>query len=239
MGQPRARVGLIIPSSNTFCEPQFNHFAPPGLDIHVTRARIAGKWKRPLPEMADEIAMAAKLLSDCAPDLIVFHCTETSMTQGPQGEGRILDIICDATGIAAMATSQLVLEALQMLGMKKVVLLTPYESNENIINYLHAAGIHVVSEVAMAIEPGHFGRVSPQQWTELAKKHDSSDADGIFLSCTNTTQIAAIADIEQLLGKPAVNSNQAVLWGCVRKLRGTIPPPQPMPQLGRLLHHWG
>ena len=40
------------------------------------------------------------------------------------------------TGIGAMATSRLVLEALQTLGMKKVVLLTPYKSNKAIIDYL-------------------------------------------------------------------------------------------------------
>ena len=41
---------------------------------------------------------AAQLLSDAHPDVIVFHCTDTSMTQGPQGEGKILDIVKDATG---------------------------------------------------------------------------------------------------------------------------------------------
>src|SRR5262245_62250906 len=90
---PRARIGMIIPSVNSMTEPQFNHFAPPGLGVHVARARVAGQWKRPLPEMADEIAMSARLLSDVAPDLVVFHCTDSSMSQGPKGEGRILDII--------------------------------------------------------------------------------------------------------------------------------------------------
>src|SRR5688500_15584817 len=112
---PRARVGLIIPSVNTCSEPQFNRLAPAGLGVHVARARVAGQWKRPLPEMADEIATSARLLSDCHPDVIVFHCTDTSMTQGLQGEGKILDIVQDATGIEAMATSRLVLEALQRL----------------------------------------------------------------------------------------------------------------------------
>src|ERR1700693_3736260 len=32
--QPRARIGLIIPAVNRVSEPQFNHFAPPGLGIH-------------------------------------------------------------------------------------------------------------------------------------------------------------------------------------------------------------
>ena len=63
---PGARVGLIIPSVNTYSEPQFNRFAPDGLGIHVARARVAGQWKRPLPEMADEIAASAQLLAGAA-----------------------------------------------------------------------------------------------------------------------------------------------------------------------------
>src|SRR5213080_4276591 len=86
----RVRIGMIIPSVNSMTEPQFNRFAPPGLGVHVARARVAGQWKRPLTEMADEIATSAKLLADVSPDLIVFHCTDTSMTQGPRGEGDIL-----------------------------------------------------------------------------------------------------------------------------------------------------
>jgi len=235
MTEPRARVGLIIPSVNTYSEPQFNHFAPEGLGIHVARARVAGEWKRPLLEMKDEIATAAKLLSDCHPDVIVFHCTDTSMTQGPQGEGRILDIVRDATGVEAMATSRLVLEALQKLGMKKLVLLTPYKSNKAVIDYLTAAGVTVVADVALGLQAKEFGSITPQQWAKLAKENDRPEADGIFLSCTNTTQIEAIADIERMLGKPVVNSNQAVLWGCMKRLQGTLAPLKPMPQLGRLM----
>ncbi len=235
MTQPRARVGLIIPSVNTFSEPQFNHFAPDGLGINIARARVAGEWKRPLPEMKGEIADAAKLLSDAHPDVIVFHCTDTSMTQGPQGEGKILDIVKDATGIDAMATSRLVLDALQTLGMKKVVLLTPYKSNKAVIDYLTAAGVTVVHDVALGLVAKDFGRVTPQDWTQLAKDNDRPDADGIFLSCTNTTQIEAIAGIERTLGKPVVNSNQAVLWGCVKRLAAKVGAVKSMPQLGRLM----
>ena len=120
--------------------------------MHVARARVAGEWKRPLPAMADEIATSAKLLSDVAPDLIVFHCTDTSMTQGPQGEGRILDIVQEATGITAVATSRLVLEALQALGLRKLVLLSPYKSNQAVIDYLQATGFAVVHDVALGAQ---------------------------------------------------------------------------------------
>jgi maleate cis-trans isomerase len=234
---PLARIGMIIPSVNSMTEPQFNHFAPAGLAVHVARARVAGEWKRPLAAMADEIATSARLLSDVAPDLIVFHCTDTSMTQGPQGEGRILDIVREATGIEAVATSRLVLEALQALGLRRLVLLSPYKSNRAVIDYLHATGFTVVHDVALALAPLQFAAVTPREWTELAREHDRPEADGIFLSCTNTTQIEAIADIERALDKPVVNSNQAVLWGCVRRLRSALGPLPPMQPLGRLMQH--
>ncbi len=234
---PRARVGLIIPSVNSMSEPQFNHYAPPGMGIHIARARVAGPWKRPLPQMADEITLSAQLLSDVGPDLIVFHCTDTSMTQGPQGEGRILDLVKGATGIDAVATSRLVVEALQALKMKKLVLLTPYASNKAVVDYLVATGHEVLADVALGLKAQEFADVTPREWVELAHQHDRPDADGIFLSCTNTTQIDAIAEIERTLGKPVVNSNQAVLWGCMRRLGGRLGAPPAMPQLGRLMQH--
>src|SRR5579871_6962708 len=113
---PAARIGLIIPSVNRLSEPQFTHFAPPGLGIHVTRARIAGKWRRPVAELAPVIAAAAGALADAGPDLIVYHCTDSSMREGLDGERRILDIVRRETGIEAISTSALVVEALNALG---------------------------------------------------------------------------------------------------------------------------
>jgi maleate cis-trans isomerase len=232
---PAPRIGLIIPSVNSMSEPQFNCLAPPGLGVHVARARVAGEWKRPLAAMAEEIATSARLLSDVGPDIIVFHCTDTSMTQGPQGEGQILDILQDATGITALATSRLVLEALQVLGLRTLVLLSPYKSNRAVIDYLEATGFAVVHDVGLGLQSREFARVTPREWVELARAHDRPEADGIFLSCTNTTQIEAIAEIEAMLGKPVVNSNQAVLWGCVKRLTSALGPLPAMPELGCLM----
>jgi maleate isomerase len=232
---PRAAIGLIIPSVNTMSEPQFNHFAPGGLGIHITRARVAGPWRRPLDQMAEEIGFSAKLLADCGPDLIVFHCTDTSMSAGPQGEGRILDIVRDAAGIEALATSRLVLEALRALEMKNLLLLSPYQSNNNVERYLAETGFTVVHDVALGLTAREFVQVTPQRWLALAREHDRPEVDGVFLSCTNTTQIEAIAGIEQALAKPVVNSNQAVLWGCVKRLQAKLGALPSMPELGRLM----
>ena len=234
--EPRARIGLIIPSVNRMTEPQFNHYAPEGLGIHVARGRVAGQPARTVAELTDEIAHAAGTLADAGPDLIVFHCTHTSMKEGADGEARILDLIRRTTGIEALSTSSLVNDALHALGLKNLVVLSPYMSNAPIIAYLGAAGFKVVRDVALQCKSAaDFEAITPQRWVELARENDRPEADDIFLSCTNTTQIEAIAAIEQALGKPVVNSNQAVLWGCLKRLKGKLGAAPEMPELGRLM----
>jgi maleate isomerase len=234
--EPRARIGLIIPSVNRMTEPQFNHYAPEGLGIHVARGRVAGQPGKTVAELTDEIAHAAGTLADAGPDLIVFHCTNTSMKEGADGEGRIIRLIEQTTGITALSTSSLVNDALRALGMKKLVVLSPYMSNAPIIAYLEAAGFTVVKDVALKCkDPADFETVTPQDWLELARDNDTPEADGIFLSCTNTTQIEAVAAIEQALGKPVVNSNQAVLWGCLKRLKEKLGGNPQISNLGRLM----
>src|SRR6201996_7645519 len=147
--EPRARIGLIIPSVNRMTEPQFNHYAPDGLGIYVARGRVAGQPNRTVAELTEEIAHAAGTLADADPDLIVFHCTHTSMKEGADGEARIINLIRKTTGIEALSTSSIINDALRALGLKKLVLLSPYMSNADIIAYLAAAGIAVVKDVAL------------------------------------------------------------------------------------------
>jgi maleate cis-trans isomerase len=237
LAEPRARIGLIIPSVNRMTEPQFNHYAPEGLGIHVARGRVAGQPSRTVAELTDEIAHAAGTLADAHPDLIVFHCTHTSMKEGADGEARIISLIRKTTGIDALSTSSLVNDALRALGLRKLVVLSPYQSNDNIIDYLAAAGFTVVNDVALKCKTAaDFEAITPQRWLELARENDRPDADGIFLSCTNTTQIEAVAAIEEALGKPVVNSNQAVLWGCLKRLKQKLGEVPAMPDLGRLMN---
>src|SRR3984957_18515054 len=149
LAEPRARIGLIIPSVNRMTEPQFNHYAPEGLGIHVARGRVAGQPSRTVAELTDEIAHAAGTLADAHPDLIVFHCTHTSMKEGADGESRIIDLIQSRTGVEALSTSRLVNDALRALKIKAVSVLSPYRTNADIIAYLTAAGFTVVNDVAL------------------------------------------------------------------------------------------
>jgi maleate cis-trans isomerase len=234
---PLARIGLIIPSSNRLTEPQLRHFAPRELGIHVTRLQMTGKWNRPLSALGDDIQRAAGALADAKCDIIVFHCTGHAMEEGPDGDARTRALIKNATGTEAISTASAIQEALDALQLKRLILLTPYDqdTNDHEIDYIRRIGLAVVHDVALAL-PGsdQYLAEPPERWVALAVEHARDDADGYFLSCTNTTQIEAIEPIEWRLGKPVVNSNQAVLWACMKRLRAKLGGAEPAPGLGRL-----
>lgn len=227
---PQARIGLIIPSSNRLAEPQFYKYAPAGVGVHVTRLRMTGKWHKPLNELKEAIAEAAAALSDTNPGLILFNCTASSMEEGLAGEARVLEVIQKAGGCPAITTGQAITEALKLLRLKKLVLISPYikETNQHEVHYLREAGFEVIHELGLGLSGGDaYINVRPQRWKEIALQNARPEAEGYLLSCTNTTMIEAIEELEQSLKKPVVTSNQAALWASLRRLNIAQPATAP------------
>ena len=215
-----ASIGLIIPSSNRLTEPQFNTYVPAGVGVHVTRLRMTGKFRKPLSELKPSLVEAAQALSDVKPGVIVFHCTANSMESGLAHEKAIVDIVAQASGCPTITTAQAITQAFDRVGIKKLVLISPYvkATNQLEVNYLSETGYTVLHELGLALETHAYASVTPEEWKEIVKENSRADADGYFLSCTNTRMIEAIEDLERDLGKPVVNSNQATLWACLNKL---------------------
>ena len=216
----QARIGLIIPSSNRLTEPQFNHYAPSGVDIHVTRLRMTGKYRKPLDELRHRLVEASEALSDVNPGIIVFHCTANSMENGLTHEAAIVEIIEQASGCATLTTAQAITQAFDHFAIKKLVLISPYvqATNQHEVHYLKEAGYTVVHELGLGLESHGYSAVTPEEWKRIVRENARADADGYFLSCTNTRMIEAVPEIEREMDKPVVSSNQATLWACLKRL---------------------
>jgi len=231
--ETKARLGLIIPSSNRMTEPQFHRFAPAGIAVHVARVQMTGRHKKPIAQLLDEVGRAASSLGDARCNPVVFHCTGTAMAEGSAGEAALVARVAKESGATCFSVAQAILEALHALGMRRLVLFSPYpqEVNDHEKEFFAEHGIDVVKDVALNLPPSDgYIREPVTTWVALAREHARVPADGFFLSCTNTTQIEAIETIERETGKPVVNSNQAVLWACLKRIGGDAR----VPGLGRL-----
>jgi maleate isomerase len=232
-GIPRARIGLIIPSSNRLTEPQFHRYCPPGVVPHVTRLRITQPPRRLPLEMLDEIREAAILLGHAKCDITVFHCTGSSMEAGLDAERQIVEAIARTTGHKATSTASAVRHALRALEVRRLVLVSPYRGNDHEIEFLREAGFDVLHDRALALD-GSDGLCSAPAELFLTSTLEEADpdADAYFISCTNIRSPEVVTELEARLGRPVVTSNQATLWYCLRACGLS----DVVPDLGALFH---
>ncbi len=230
----RARLGLIVPSSNTTMEEEFRKLLPEGISLHVTRVGLRKVNVRELLEMEKHVREAAQLLGDAGVDLIAYGCTTGSLVGGLGYDLRIAKGIEEVSGVEAITTASAVLDALKQLSVKKVAIATPYidEVNEKEREFLEANGFQVVNIKGLQIEENlEIGRQPPEIAYRLAKDVDRPEAEAVFISCTNFRTIEIIAALENDLGKPVFSSNTATLWASLRSLGIR----ERMPRLGSLL----
>ena len=215
----RLRIGVILPSCNTVMEPEFYKMAPEGVSIHTARMRISEVTKEELKKMAEDSPRAAEDLATADVDVIVYGCTSGSFIGGIEWEREIVKKIEEKTGILTITTSKAVIDALQHLKLKKIIVVTPYidELNELEKKFLEMNGVKVLKIKGLGILKGLDIGMQPA-WTsyKLAKENFTPEADGIFISCTNFRTLEIIEKLEHDLGKPVVTSNQASMWAALR-----------------------
>ena len=218
---PRARLGFIIPASNRMVEPQMARFAPPGVVPHFMRLRMTNQYKRPLPELLPRILDAAAHLMDSKCDIIVFQCTGTSMSGGVDMDAFVVSEIAKAVKRPAISTAGAVKAALAALGARRLVFISETEQagHDKKVAYLREAGYELVADKAASL-PGtdQYCVTPPRFWYDLAVSLRNDAADAYFISCANIQSIDVIEDLERVLNKPVVTSNQAALWCALRTL---------------------
>ena len=217
----RARIGMLLPSVNQAAEPQIGALLPEGVALHTTRMKLMSSREEHVREMISDVERSATLLADADVDLIVFHCTAASMF-APGFDDAIIDRIVNATGRNATSTSKACLGAFEAFGAEKITLTTPYiqETNDREVAFLESHGIEVLSETGMGIagDGAAMLAVEPEEWRRRVNAQDEPGSDAAFVSCTAVRAIEAIESVEADIGKPAVTSNQAMLWHALRLL---------------------
>jgi maleate cis-trans isomerase len=214
----RARLGIIVPSGNVIAEPQIHAMLPPGVAAYVTRLPLQGSGEAELLAMPAHVESAARLLAHARVDAIVFHCTAVSTYSLALGE-TIRQQIAHTSGLPAFATSDAIVRALAAMRARKIVLLTPYIEavTEREVAFLAGHGVQVLQQDSLGIDTNtEMGRLAPQTFVDMAQRNRRDDADAYFLSCTAIRSAEIIDMLEDLLQRPVLTSNQAMVWHALR-----------------------
>ncbi|MBW2094368.1 MAG: aspartate/glutamate racemase family protein [Deltaproteobacteria bacterium] len=236
----RGRIGLIVPSSNTVCEPEMAKLSPEGVATYSTRILFEPSLDG-LKAMKEHVERASlELSSEGISNIIAFCCTVGSMIGGPGYDREIVQFVEEKTGVPAITTTTAVKAAFNAFGVKRIAVATPYtrEINEIERNMLQAMGYEVTQIVGRHedVSPNQFtnemiGRLPSEEAYRLGLAVDGGSNEAIFISCTNFHAVEIIDRLENEAGKPVVSSNQATMWYALRKMGIR----DPLPGFGRLM----
>jgi maleate isomerase len=216
----RAQLGFILMSTDLASEQDFFDMVPPGVGIHITRLKTEDcttreTLARHIEHMADA---ASRLQPDVKPQVISYGCTSGSIVNGEQPV--LAAIVKGAPWARPMCIVTGVVDALRAVGAQKLVVGTPYldEINTAEAEFLVQKGFDIVDIQGLNLETGiAFGQVPPAYWKEFAIQIDRPEADAVFLSCGGIRALEVAEEIEQIIGKPVITSNQAQFWSCLRR----------------------
>jgi len=217
----RARIGVVVPSVNTVVEPWFSATSPPGVSVHASRMFLDNALT---PESIvrmdrDEGMRAVRQLASCRPHGIAYCCTASSIVQGLEYDRHLQHEVEQAAGVPATTATQSILEALRVLGVKRIAAASPYaeEIDRAEHAFFEAAGFEVVSSACLGIKDA-FGLAAPtpREIYELALRAWKPGAEAMLITCLNLWSQTVIEQLETELRVPVVTSTQATFWRLLR-----------------------
>jgi len=224
----RARVGMITPSpgheNNAY---EFYLIAPEGVTVCMTSLQVMGLTQTQYSAALNRIEAAVAEMVSRKVDVMVQAGVPLTVTQGWDYHNKLGAEVAKLTNIPFATDIGACIDAMQCLGMRRVVMITPFDDamHDQLTRYVSNAGIQVLA--AHSIRPPDAEEIArhyevstvPLSVPFHAAKalfRSTSGADGIWITGALMPSVAAIQTLEQDLEVPVVTSMQAMAWAGLR-----------------------
>jgi maleate cis-trans isomerase len=218
----RARMALMVPSTNTVAETEFWQLAPQGVTIHTSRMPFfAERHEKPFDEMESHLPRVIDEVNSAVPDVVAYGCTASSAKGIPKDYE---DSLSEKIGKPTVSAAGALIAALEVFGAKRIALVTPYPQSLNDKERVFFAenGIEVMEDESIIVHESqmqfkNMNKVPAELLIERATALGGrDDVDAVVLSCCDMPTLDAIPEIEAAIGKPVTSSVQALFWSATR-----------------------
>ncbi|CAN5458776.1 aspartate/glutamate racemase family protein [soil metagenome] len=230
----RARIGLLVPSSNTTVESEFRRLLPDSISLHCARLFIDKVDLATIGKMTDTMDHEARMLASADVDVVVLGATAPSFLLGLGHDKAVAAQLEAITGKPATTTSSALLAGLAKFGVTRAVLGSPWTDAVSgaCAQFLEANGVEILSNIGLdVVDNLEIGRLPVRSAFDVAVAADHPDAQAIVLACTNWPTLEVIDEIEQKLGKPVISTGPVSAWQALRMVGHD----EPLPGFGALM----
>ncbi|MCS6948821.1 MAG: hypothetical protein NZM12_14525 [Steroidobacteraceae bacterium] len=223
----RGRIALVVPSTNTSCQPECELLRPRGVTNHTGRIRIQ---ERPLATeqaflehvqaMRDGMRDAIDVVLTCQPTHVIMGVALEAFWGGVAAADELERELAERAGVGVSIGSTALRRALELLGAKRIAVLTPHQprGDEQVRRYLQEAGFDVRRLIGLkCASPVLIAHTTAEQIVAALKQLDGDDVDALVQVGTNLAAVRVCADAERWLGKPVLAINAITYWDALRR----------------------
>lgn len=225
----RAKLGVVVPTTNTTVQPELEAMRPPGVTHHVSRMFLPPRpyanmdeYKRALESEGDKLHEAIDLLLPAEPAAIVeghsIHSFRRDVAHGLDAQ----QTLSDYCKVPVWIPSVSILRALEAIGNpRRIAILTPYwpPADDMIANWFRSGGYHVTKAEGMkATGPTNVSRITPDQIYAGFRMVDTPDTE-VLIHVGTALPVSGLTErIERDHGKPLIGVNVATYWAALRSI---------------------
>lgn len=224
----RAKIGIVVPSTNTIVQPECEPLRPRGVTNHIARITIR---ERPLTSdqaflehvqaMRDGIGAATDQVMTSGPTHLIMGVALEAFWGGVAAADAMQAELAARAGVGVSMGSTATVAALRRFGATRIAVLTPHQPRGDAMvqAYLAEAGLNVVRLHGLkCASPKAIGEVSAATLREALRALDGADIEALVMVGTNLAAIAVAAEGERWLGKPILAINAVTYWDSLRRL---------------------
>lgn len=225
--------GVLIPSTNTTVEIEYNRLVPEAYQVHVGRLKSRGGTPF-APSLDEDVAYQARLLGTAKVEVIGLAQTSASLFDDDYDDVTIKRM-SEAAGVPAVTSARAVGQAVLALGARRIALVSPYSPVviERAKQYYETKfGLRVVALHSFDASDAYMiGKLGPEHARDAFQRLDRTQLDALVVPGGNFPTMAFVPEWERAFGLPVVTTNGAALWA----MFGVMGVTERLPGLGRLL----
>ncbi len=224
----RAKVGVIVPSTNTVVEHDLAVLKPPGLTFHAGRMLITdpamgddGHFEALIAQLRATIRDAVDSVMTCQPDHLLMGMSAETFWGGVEGNAAFEQRIQEQSGLAVTTGASACRAALEAFGARRIAVFSPYQpvADMEVERFFTEAGFEVATITGLRCPSATaIAQVDGAELTKVVYAVNAPDVDAIVQVGTNLSFVAHADSLERLLAKPVLSINAATLWHTMRTL---------------------
>ena len=222
----RAKFAVLIPSTNTSVQPEFDMMCPVGVTNHISRIIIPN-----IPLKSDddfnkliELIMVAQMqavdsVMSCEPDRLVLGISAETFWDGLNASRKLKKDLEAHTGLKVSMGAEACDAAFKVYNAKRIGVITPYwpVGDKNVQRFFEESGYNVRRITGLKCEsPVLIAHATEREMRDAFKAVDGDDVDLLVQVGTNLACGKVAAAAEAWLQKPVVAINTAIFWNALR-----------------------